>query len=320
MAKLSCETKQKLCDKEWLYHQYITLKKNTVQLAEELGCSYSTINNCLKKHDIYVRGSVESHGISKNVLDSLTKDYLIDMYVNKRNTLKEISNIVGCSRDVVANTMKRFGIERRGGSYAQGISKDILDKLNDKDWLYDQYVTNNKNTYQLGEELGCSNSTIINYLKNHDIYIRQGTESRGISKELLDKLNDKDWLYDQYIVQRKNTYQLAEELVCSHNTINRYLKKNGISIRTISEAQGISKELLDKLNDKQWLYNQYVTLKKGALHLSEELVCSPSTISRHLKKHDIIIRTISEAQGISKESLDKLNNKEWLYDQYVINN
>ena len=94
------------------------------------------------------------------------------------------------------------------------LSLEIKNKLNDKEWLYDQYITKKKGTVQLGKELDCSWSTVLNYIKKHDITIRTTSEANGISKEVLDKLNDKEWLYDQYITMNKSTYQIGEELSC----------------------------------------------------------------------------------------------------------
>ena len=38
----------------------------------------------------------------------------------------------------------------------------------------------------------------------------------------------KNWLYERYIVQRKNIIEIAKEAGCSHMTIQRYLEKFGL--------------------------------------------------------------------------------------------
>lgn len=51
------------------------------------------------------------------------------------------------------------------------------------------------------------------------------------------KLNiTKDFLYKEYIINKKSSRQIGKELECSHRTILNYLKKYNIPIRTISEA------------------------------------------------------------------------------------
>ena len=137
------------------------------------------------------------------------------------------------------------------------LSLETKNKLNDIDWLYEQYITKNKNAVQLSKELECSFSTVTNYLKKHDISTRKWSEAQGISKEVSNKLNDKEWLYDQYVIQRKSSNQLSKELNCSNVTIINTLKKYNIEIRNNIEAQGISIDVYNKLNDKDWLYDQY---------------------------------------------------------------
>jgi DNA-binding phage protein len=38
----------------------------------------------------------------------------------------------------------------------------------------------------------------------------------------------KDWLYNRYIVQRKNIVEIAKEAGCSHMTIQRALEQFGL--------------------------------------------------------------------------------------------
>lgn len=47
---------------------------------------------------------------------------------------------------------------------------------------------------------------------------------------------DKDWLYQKYIVEKKSTRQITKEIRCSRSTIRCWLKKFNIPKRTLSEA------------------------------------------------------------------------------------
>ena len=197
------------------------------------------------------------------------------------------------------------------------LSLEIKNKLNDRDWLYDQYIIQRKSTYQLAEELICSNITINRALKKHNIQIRSLSEYHETSKDILNKLHSYDWMYNQYIMQEKSIVQIGTELGRSYFIINTALKKHNIIIRTMSEVKGISKELYNKLNNKHWLHDQYIVSKKSPDQLGKELSCSFATVTKYLKKHNIPLRTMNEAQGLSKELYNKLNNKDWLYDQYI---
>jgi len=54
---------------------------------------------------------------------------------------------------------------------------------------------------------------------------------------------DRDWLYENYVTKKLSTVEIArlyreqENRWCDANTISRWLKKHGISIRNLSEAQ-----------------------------------------------------------------------------------
>lgn len=54
---------------------------------------------------------------------------------------------------------------------------------------------------------------------------------------------DKDWLTDKYVKQKLSTVEIAklyreeEGQWCDPNTISRWLKKNGINMRSLAEAQ-----------------------------------------------------------------------------------
>jgi hypothetical protein len=105
-----------------------------------------------------------------------------------------------------------------------------------KDWLFDQYITQGKSSGKIAEEIGCGASTIQHWLRRHEIPIRDCSSSKlKLSSQILE---NKDWLYDQYIVQKKSATKIAKEIGCQQETVSRYLHKFEIPIRTQSEEIG----------------------------------------------------------------------------------
>lgn len=47
---------------------------------------------------------------------------------------------------------------------------------------------------------------------------------------------DKDWLYEQYIVNKRSTTDIAKEVGVSHKTISRWAKRHGIELRDTQTA------------------------------------------------------------------------------------
>lgn len=105
-----------------------------------------------------------------------------------------------------------------------------------KDWLYDQYVTQGKSSGKIAKEIGCGSSTVQHWLRRHEIPIRDCSSSKlKLSSQILE---NKDWLYDQYIVQKKSASKISKEIGCQQETVSRYLHKFEIPIRTQSEEIG----------------------------------------------------------------------------------
>jgi len=50
---------------------------------------------------------------------------------------------------------------------------------------------------------------------------------------------DRNWLYQEYIVEQKSTAQIANEQGCKENNILYFLKKHGIPTRTTAEVRAI---------------------------------------------------------------------------------
>jgi len=79
------------------------------------------------------------------------------------------------------------------------------------------------------------------------------------------------------------------------------LKYHKIKTRTLSEAakkRDNSCRKFYKLEDSEWLYNQYVNLKKTSSKIAEELGTVSPNVLRALKKLKITVRTNSEAQKL----------------------
>ena len=51
------------------------------------------------------------------------------------------------------------------------VSEEILSFLTDKEWMYEQYVTMSRTSVEIGDELGCSYYTVLDYLRKLNIEI-----------------------------------------------------------------------------------------------------------------------------------------------------
>lgn len=91
----------------------------------------------------------------------------------QETTLKKygVNNISQC--EAFQDKKKKTNNEKYGGWYVLPHMTDILPTINNRDWLYNQYIENNNSPEQIAKMLGISPTTIIKYLKKHDIEIKQ---------------------------------------------------------------------------------------------------------------------------------------------------
>lgn len=91
-----------LKDKEWLYHQRITLKKSKDLIAEELNCSITPVNKWLKFHEIPdVHYNESQH-------PKLTKEFLYQEYKIKQRSASDIADELNVARSTIHTYINKF--------------------------------------------------------------------------------------------------------------------------------------------------------------------------------------------------------------------
>ena len=161
--------------------------------------------------------------------------WLYRVYVEDGKSLQLIADMLGVSLTQVYRAMNDLGIKRRELSDAQkivqaGRPKFEIAQLNDADWLREHYVIQGKTRDQIAMELGCTSHTLSRALDFHGIRIRKlsvGTRGKGIT---FPQLHDRDWLYEQRVVQGKSLEQIAQEIGSTSSTVATYLKRWNLTV------------------------------------------------------------------------------------------
>lgn len=157
------------------------------------------------------------------------------------------------------------------------LSTGRVEMLRDYDWLYNRYINDMRSTREIGEELGVTHRTVLNYLIKYDINIRSSSVAKQImrlGRDIYLKLNSFEWLHDQYVTKSRSAVQIAEELKVEHQTICKALRKYNITVRSRSDGGQLSKcgPLLYKLlNDRDYLYKEYIIDKKSSIKIANAL-------------------------------------------------
>jgi len=85
------------------------------------------------------------------------KETLIKLYIDESKTIREVADIMGCSKDMIYRALREYGIERR--------SKARKSKLSNYDLKYINETVREKGYRKGAQELGVDKSTLYRYLK-----------------------------------------------------------------------------------------------------------------------------------------------------------
>lgn len=147
----------------------------------------------------------------------------------------EMAKILGCTKEAVAYSLKKFGIEIR-----PPVLKRVI-QLEDRDWLYARYVEEKKTLKQIARlaGIGVIAFDVRNALVRHGIEVRDGKAAAKLKtcKSSYSLLNDKEWLYQKYIVEGLSTNHIAEMAGAkTANSARQAIMKAGIEMRNQSDG------------------------------------------------------------------------------------
>ncbi|ORA35982.1 TniQ family protein [Mycobacterium aquaticum] len=104
---------------------------------------------------------------------ALPRERLVDLYEQRRISLRDIASMVGVSRQIVARLAHDYDLPLRDPCRTAQV-------LVDRDWLYAQYVTQRRALPDIAREAGMSTANMARWAKKHDIPMRgRGTASHS---------------------------------------------------------------------------------------------------------------------------------------------
>ena len=101
--------------------------------------------------------------------------------------------------------------------------KELL--LSNYDWLFNQRITLKKSKHLIASELGISVVPVSKWIKFHNI---ASVKYNCANAHALEKLADKDWLFDQHKIQKRKCEEIAQDLNISKSTVSVWLSKHDI--------------------------------------------------------------------------------------------
>jgi transposase-like protein len=146
-------------------------------------------------------------------------------YVGHGRSTYDIAMDVGCSPHAVTHWLHCHGIPARPSR-----NQPKYPQLQDRDWLEQEYVEHGRTTYDIAEEIGCDPQVVGGWLRRHDIQARSAAETQLKHP----KLQDRDWLEQEYVERGRTTSDIAEGIGCHPASVGRWLHRHGIPARTSS--------------------------------------------------------------------------------------
>lgn len=272
--------------------------------------------------------------------ESLFKDkewmYHHFIYLNKH------TNQIAKEINVIPNTISKW-------TRIHMLNKQHSCRLNsyqDKRWLYKHLVELEMNYEQVAKISNVTAETILDWAKKYDIKWEYWTQ------ELREKLDNKEWLYEEYIIKDKSSIEIAKDINVSKPTVLRRLRKFQIkkqpnsrvvetkcdncltnirlnnarfersqyhycSVACKNEHNHIALKKGKLYHDKSWLYENLVTLNRSFKELEEEIGVSRHTLMSIASKLGVKKRELGLQGNKNQETTALLKNRQWLKHQYI---
>lgn len=207
-----------------------------------------------------------------------TKEWLIEEYVIKGRSRKEIAAECGLTEAGLKSTLAKFEIKKE----KLNIPKEVLEDL----------VNQKLNHEEIEKKLNISQTTLYRYLKKYSLNILA-------NPKIPEKYDDSnDILICQLYLDGFSSTDIGQEFGISHKTVLDHLRHCGVPIRTLVESQWNynNKEIPEEFNSYEIIYDLYINKQLSKKDLGIKFNCDPCVIDRVLKNFNIPIRNNSESK------------------------
>jgi len=226
-----------------------------------------------------------------------TKEELYDLYWNQELSTPKIAAQLGCTGTTVRKYMGRFGIPRRSIADAtKGVTCTEDARKNmaaiaakrraqiSKDELHDLYWNEGYGLAKIGELIGRTAATVLNYMVEYNIPRRTSFDANR-------RVNiTKGELYDLYVVKEMTTAAIGKSVGCHPVTISDILHKYEIPVRN----GGGKKPPLHMILSKEELYDLYWNDGLTCAGIAKIMGYAQPSVSNLMKKYGIPQKTFSE--------------------------
>lgn len=306
-----------------LKYKYEVEKLSREKICEYLGIDIIKLNYVFKKYNI-IRKSFDKNAIYK------TYDFLYEEYIIKEKTLSQIAIDNNVSDDTIAHYCRKYGFEIRNPNWYQDSCKYLT-----KDIIYEDYIVNKMSISQIAIKYNATRKGISKIIEDNNIPHKSNSEVQFdiIGKERPKELYDKEWLYKEYIENKRTRKDIAIQLNTDANAILCALKEFNIRIKSNSEvkigvATGENHPMWKGISDYKVLIRQYIyDYLKPKVFERDNYACIICGEKNNLHHHHILsfskilnyIENQNEDNFDFNDSLDRYKFFELLKNNKIIN-
>lgn len=130
----------------------------------------------------------------------ITRDLLYQLYYTENLTAKQVARHIGCRTDRVLTALNEYGFFKKACNVT-------------KEWLIEHFVTLHQTPEEIGSLLGCDESSVRYHLRKLGITIKKRGKAR------VSQLNDREWLYEHYVIQNRSLHDIADLTECNITSV-----------------------------------------------------------------------------------------------------
>jgi transposase len=159
------------------------------------------------------------------------QELLRELYFNQKKLQREIAQELKCSTAAVSLAMERYRLRKKSWEIKRKLRKDSNPLLHNRDWLYDQHITQRKMQTDIARQLGVSYETVRRAFRRLGIPTRTYHPERR--PELRKFAPDQDEEIAKAYLSGLTLQDLARQLHVGTKAIRNALVRQGIKFRPL---------------------------------------------------------------------------------------
>lgn len=179
-----------------------------------------------------------------------------------------------------------------------------------KEWMESQYINLGRSSADIAQEIGCSQPTILDAMREYKIVVRRGGNVKGRSLPRRCQIDGQE-MKRLYIDELWSSKKLAKHFGCSSPTILSRLQDAGVNPRHHNDTKRGQPSPLRIVVNAAEIIVAYAKPHCAIEVVARQFDLSRAVVRRVLVENGVTIRSVSETIGIKRNGS---NNPNWRPD------